>query len=388
MGPLTGFRIIELASIGPGPFCGMMLADMGAEVIRIDRPGHHGNVALDPMCRNRKSIICDLKQPAGVEVVLKLVERADGLIEGFRPGVTERMGLGPTECLERNPRLVYTRVTGWGQDGPLSRAAGHDINYVALTGALKAIGRAKEKPVPPLNLVGDFGAGGMFSAFGTVCAVLHARQTGEGQVVDAAMLDGTHTLMAQAHWLKAMGMQDDDTGSGFLSGAAHFYDTYETSDGRYICIAAIEPQFYELLIEALGLDRERFAPHVFAFGEASLEIRSQWKTLSTELEAVFKTRTQADWCELLEGSDVCFAPVLGLSEAPDHPHNMARKCFVEVDGQLQPAPAPRFSHSSTDMPKAGVDPGTHSREVLALAGYTSLNSDELIQLGAVEVKKK
>jgi alpha-methylacyl-CoA racemase len=382
MGPLHGTKIIELAGLGAGPFCGMMLADMGAEVIRIERPGSGVHHALDPLLRNRKSIACDLKNPRAIDLVLQLVETADGLFEGFRPGVAERLGLGPDACRERNAKLVYGRVTGWGQDGPLANAAGHDLNYIALSGALHLIGRPGQKPVPPLNLIGDFGGGGMLLAFGMVCAMLHAQRTGVGQVVDAAMIDGTNALMAMFHGFRAMGLHSDDTGSSFLGGAAHFYDTYETRDGKYVSIAAIEPKFYDLLIERCGLDRNRFAPGVFRM-QSDDRIRALWAELKAELTVVFKTKTRDQWCEILEGTDACFAPVLTLTEALAHAHNRARDAFISVGGQSQAAPAPRFSHSPADTPRPGVTPGTHNREVLQAAGFTGLEIDQLVDAGAI-----
>jgi alpha-methylacyl-CoA racemase len=381
MGPLHGTKIIELASLGAGPFCGMMLADLGAEVIRVERPGSGPQYALDPLLRNRKSIACDLKNPRATDAVLRLVETADGLFEGFRPGVAERLGLGPDTCLGRNAKLVYGRITGWGQDGPLASAAGHDLNYIALTGALHLIGSAGQKPVPPLNLVGDFGGGGMLLAFGMVCALLHAQRTGVGQVVDAAMIDGTNALMAMFHGFRAMGLHTDETGSSFLGGAAHFYDTYETRDGKYVSIAAIEPQFYDLLIERCGLDRNRFAPGVFGM-QVDDRIRQQWAELKAELTAAFKTKTRDQWCAILEGSDACFAPVLTLTEAPDHAHNRAREAFISVGGQPQAAAAPRFSRSPAGRPQPGVLPGTHSREVLQ-AGFSDPEIDQLVEAGAI-----
>ncbi len=384
MGPLHGTRIIELASLGPGPFCAMMLADMGAEIVRVERPAKGQHHRLDPLLRNRKSIACDLKNPRAISTVLRLVETADGLFEGFRPGVAERLGLGPDTCLERNTKLVYGRITGWGQDGPLANTAGHDLNYIALSGALHLIGREGEKPVPPLNLIGDFGGGGMLLAFGMVCALLHAQRTGLGQVIDAAMIDGTNALMAMFHGFRAMGLHSDDTGSSFLGGAAHFYDTYETRDGKYVSIAAIEPQFYDLLIERCGLDRARFAPGVFRM-QSDDRIRKQWTELKVELAAVFRMKTRDQWCEILEGSDACFAPVLTLTEAPGHAHNRARDAFVSVDGQPQAAPAPRFSHSVAGTPRPGVVPGTHSREILQAAGFTEEEINNLVDTRAVFV---
>ena len=382
MGPLQEIRIIELSGIGPGPFCGMMLADMGAEVIRIERPGNGRVAPLDPLSRNRKSLACNLKDPAAVEAVLRLIEGADGLFEGYRPGVTERLGLGPDVCLEHNPRLVYGRMTGWGQEGPLAHAAGHDMNYIALTGALHAIGPLGKKPVPPLNLVGDFGGGGMLLAYGMVCALLHAKRTGEGQVIDAAMVDGANSLMAASRRLRALGLNDDKTGSGYLGGEAHFYDTYETSDGKYVSIASIEPKFYDLLIEKAGLDRERFEPFAFKF-EFDDRTRAGWADLKRELATVIKKKTRAEWCEIMEGSDVCFAPVLTLSEALEHPHNTSRNAFVNVGGNPQPAPAPRFSRTQAANPRAGVAPGTHTREILADAGFSTRKIDALLDSGAV-----
>ena len=382
MGPLHGLKIIELASIGPGPFCGMMLADLGAEVIRVERPGSNPQVSVDPLARNRKSLACDLKNPDSVAMVLRLVEHADGMFEGFRPGVAERLGVGPDDCLARNSKLVYGRMTGWGQDGPLARAAGHDINYISLTGALHAIGPLHGKPVPPLNLVGDFGGGGMLLAYGMVCGLLSAARTGEGQVVDAAIVDGANTLMAMMHGLKAIGLHDDVTGSSCLGGAAHFYDTYETRDGKYISIASIEPQFYDLLIDKAGLDRERFAPHVFD-RTVDDETRAHWSDLKAEIAQVIQTKTRDEWCEIMQGSDVCFAPVLTSTEAPDHEHNKARNAFVDVGGHIQPAPAPRFSRTRAAEPRPGVAPGVDSHAVLQDAGFSEQDIRELVRTGAV-----
>jgi alpha-methylacyl-CoA racemase len=375
MGPLAGFRIIELAGIGPGPFCGMMLSDMGAEVIRVDRLGAAGgrNSAAasqnkDVLARNRQAIAVDLKKPEGVETVLRLVETADALFEGFRPGVTERLGLGPDVCLARNPKLVYGRMTGWGQDGPMAQAAGHDINYIGLAGALHAIGRKGERPVPPLNLVGDFGGGGMLLAFGIVCALLEAQKSGKGQVVDAAMVDGAATLMAMFFTMGATGAFKDQRGTNLLDGGAHFYDTYETSDGKYICLGSIEPQFYALLLEKSGVDRTKFAPQMDP---------TQWPALKEELTRVFKTRTRDEWCSIMEGTDVCFAPVLSIFEAPNHPHNKARNSFVEIDGVMQPAPAPRFSRTSPKISHGAKPAGADSAQVLANCGFSAAEIAEL-----------
>lgn len=369
MGPLAGLRVIEVAGLGPGPFCGMMLGDMGATVMRIDRPGTPDSQQLDPLCRNRRSLVIDLKQPRGVEVLLRLVAGADVLYEGFRPGVAERLGFGPATCLERNPRLVYGRITGWGQDGPLARAAGHDINYIALSGALAGIGRAGAPPTVPLNLVGDFGGGGMLLAFGIVCAVLEAQRSGKGQVIDAAMIDGSNALMATFHGFRAMGLYDDRAGTHFLSGAAHYYDTYETRDGGYVAIGALEPQFYRLLIEKLGLDPQRFGPCGFRMAPGQAD-RERWADLKAELAAVFRTRTRAEWCALLEGSDACFAPVLTAAEASQHPHHLARRSFLTVDGVLQHAPAPRFSRTAPADPVGAARPGRDTDAVLGSAGFS------------------
>lgn len=368
MGPLSGFRVIELAGIGPGPFCGMMLSDMGAEVIRVDRPGGRAGRTQDVLARNRRSVALDLKNPQGVETVLRLVETADALLEGFRPGVTERLGLGPDDCMARNPRLVYGRMTGWGQEGPMANAAGHDINYIGLSGALHAIGRPGEKPVPPLNLVGDFGGGGMLLAFGLVCGMLEAQKSGKGQVVDAAMVDGAASLMAMFFSMGAAGVFTDRRGTNMLDGGAHFYDTYETSDGKWICVGSIEPQFYALLVEKAGVDPKRFA--------AQLDT-SQWGEFKAELTEVFKARTRDEWCEIMEGTDVCFAPVLSIFEAPEHPHNKARATFVEVDGVVQPAPSPRFSRTVPEVSHAAPAPGQDSETVLADCGFTA---DEIASL--------
>jgi len=294
--------------------------------------------------------------------VLKLVESADALFEGFRPGVTERLGLGPDDCLARNGRLVYGRMTGWGQDGPLAQAAGHDINYIALTGALHAIGRPGERPVPPLNLVGDFGGGGMLLAFGIVCALLEAQKSGKGQVVDAAMVDGAASLMAMFYTMGAGGAFKAERGTNLLDGGAHFYDTYETKDGKYICIGSIEPQFYALLVEKAGLDAKRFSAQMDA---------SRWPGYKQELTEVFKSKTQAQWCTLMEGTDVCFAPVLSIFDAPAHPHNKARNTFVEVDGVVQPAPSPRFSRTTAEIAHGARAPGVDTEAVLLDSGFSS-----------------
>lgn len=380
MGPLAGLRVLEVASIGPGPFCGMLLGDMGADVIRVDRPGPDPLQAIDPLRRNRRSIAINLKSAAGVQALLRLVDKSDALIEGFRPGVAERLGIGPEVCRQRNRRLVYGRVTGWGQDGPLAHAAGHDLNYIALSGVLHAFGPQGQPPVPPLNLLGDFGGGGMLLAFGLVCALLEARSSGRGQVVDAAMLDGVNTLMAMFHGFRAAGIFDEQPGSHFLSGAAHFYSTYETRDGKYIAVAAIEPAFYAELVRLAGLDAARFGAEGLSAFHAN---NPEWPRLKAELAEVFRARTRDEWCALLEGTEACFAPVLSVSEASVHPHNVARQAFIRVNGVLQHAPAPRFSGTAPAEPRAPRAVGADTRAILEEAGYGSSDISELLAAGAV-----
>jgi alpha-methylacyl-CoA racemase len=378
-GPLEGVRIVEMVGLGPAPFCGMMFADMGAEVIRVDRPKPASPVAaeesrFDVLARGRRSIAVDLKKPDGKETVLQLIGRADAVIEGFRPGVMERLGLGPETCLALNPRLVYGRMTGWGQHGPLAQAAGHDINYVALSGALHAIGRPGEPPVIPLNYVGDFGGGGMLLAFGVVCALLEAGRSGKGQVVDAAMTDGAALLSAMMYGFRADGSLNNQRGENLLDGGAHFYNTYACADGKYVSIGSIEPQFYALLIELCGIDdpafREQRDPH-------------GWPMLKYRLADVFKTRTRDEWCTLMEGTDVCFAPVLDWDEAPEHPHNRSRETFIEVAGVTQPAPAPRFSRTSPDRPAAPANPGADGEQVLLDWGFDHHAVQELKEKGVL-----
>lgn len=384
MGPLQGCRVIEFAGIGPGPFCGMLLADLGAEVIQLNRLATSGDLTSSVLSRGRKSILCDLKHPPGLEIALRLVDSADAVIEGYRPGVMERLGAGPDVCLERNPRLVYGRMTGWGQSGPLAQSAGHDINYIALSGALHAIGREGEKPVPPLSLVGDFAGGGLMLAFGIVSAMLHAQKTGQGQIVDAAMVDGANTLMAAFHGFLSNDFFDGDPGASFLGGAAHYYDTYETKDQKYVSIGSLEPQFYELLIQKLQLDRERFEPHRFRREPVDAETRAAWRDLTSELEQIFKTKTRDEWCEILEGTDVCFAPVLELSEAAEHKHNVARKAFVSIGGETQPAPAPRFNLTANDKPAPAPELGCDTESLMKELGYTETEIAELEQAGIVK----
>jgi len=370
VGPLNGVKIIEVGGIGPGPFCGMMLSDMGADIIRVERKGglSLSESKYDLLTRNRKSISINLRKPEGVHTLLKMLEQVDALQEGFRPGVMEKLGIGPDVCLERNPRLVYGRMTGWGQEGPLARAAGHDINYIALSGALHTIGRKGQKPVPPLNLVGDFGGGGMLLAFGMVCALYEARKSGLGQVVDAAMTDGSATLMAMIYGLKAAGLWTDKPGTNLLDTGAHFYDTYETADNKFIAIGAIEPQFYELLLKLTEIDDPDF--------QNQLDF-AQWPQLKDKLSIVFKTKTREAWCEIMEGSDVCFAPVLSMSEAPEHPHNKQRKTFIENEGVLQPAPAPRFSRTAPEIKGSPPTPGQDTESVLADFGFTEQEIETL-----------
>jgi alpha-methylacyl-CoA racemase len=348
-GPLSGLKVLEFAGIGPGPFCGMLLSDLGADVVRIDRKGAGRSSPADVTARGRRSVALDLKSPAAVETCLKLMESADGIIEGFRPGVMERLGLGPDVALARNPKLVYGRMTGWGQTGPYAKAAGHDMNYIAITGALAAIG-TQNKPVPPLNLVGDFGGGALYLAFGLLAGVIHARSTGQGQVIDCAMSDGAASLMAMFYGFKAGGMWGEGRRSNLLDGGAHFYDTYQCADGKWISIGSIEPQFYLLLLEKTGITDPQFQHQMS---------REEWPQLREKLAAVIATKTRDDWCALMDGTDVCFAPVLTMDEAPGHAHNAARQTFVEVAGVTQPAPAPRFSATPGAIqgppPKIGAD---------------------------------
>lgn len=379
MGPLQGLRVIELAGIGPCPMCAMLLAELGADVIRVDRPADSGlGIGMAPefhlLNRSRPSIAVDLKHPDGVETVLRLVERADALIEGFRPGVTERLGLGPEDCAARNPRLVYGRVTGWGQDGPLSRAAGHDLNYIALTGALNAIGRRGSPPTPPHNLVGDFGGGALYLALGVVAALYEARESGRGQTVDAAMVDGAASLMTSAYSLRAAGISDAPRGENILDSGAHFYDVYETSDGRYVSIAPVEPKFYAELLDRIGLDAGE-APH-----SAN---RADWPSSKARLAALFRTRTRDEWCAILEGTDACFAPVLGMDEAHRHPHNAARATFVERDGIVQPNAAPRFDRTPGGIRSSPPASGSGTRAVLADWGFTPAEIDDLAARGII-----
>ncbi|MHB1516835.1 MAG: CaiB/BaiF CoA transferase family protein [Acidimicrobiales bacterium] len=378
-GPLDGIRIVELAGIGPAPFAGMMLADAGADIIRIDRSERatyppEDEPHVDLMNRGRRSVAVDLKHPGGVDLVLQLVERADGLMEGFRPGVAERLGLGPDLCLRRNPRLVYGRMTGWGQDGPLSRRAGHDIDYIALAGALEPIGRAGQAPVPPLNLVGDFGGGGMLLAFGMCAALVSAGRTGSGQVVDAAMVDGAASLMAMTHTLRSSGLWNDERGTNLLDTGAHFYEVYETADQKYLAVGAIEPQFYAELLRRLGLDGEDLPDQMD---------RRSWPEMKVRFAGVFATRTRSEWEKVFEGSDACVAPVLPVVEASEHPHNKSRETFIEVAGVTQPAPSPRFLGTPGGIRRPPPNPGQHGDEALADWGIAAEDVGRLRGSGAI-----
>jgi alpha-methylacyl-CoA racemase len=372
-GPLTGLKVLEFAGIGPGPFCGMLLADLGADVVRIDRKGQGRASPAHILGRGRRSVGLDLKAPAAIETCLKLMESADAVFEGFRPGVMERLGLGPETALARNPRLVYGRMTGWGQDGPYAQAAGHDMNYIAISGALHAIG-TEDRPTPPLNLVGDFGGGALYLAFGLLAGVLHARESGQGQVIDCAMSDGAASLMTMFYGFKAAGMWTESRRANLLDGGAPFYDTYRCADGKWISIAALEPQFYALLLEKTGVENPDFSRQMD---------RSAWPALREKLAALIAAKTQGEWCEILEAADVCFAPVLDLDEAPMHPHNVARGTFVESAGVVQPAPAPRFSATPGAIQGPPPAVGAHDRDALTDWGVAAEDVDRLISEGVV-----
>ncbi len=375
MGPLTGIRVVEMAGIGPGPFTAMMLSDLGAEVIRVDRLSHKGTGhRANVLNRGRKSIAVDLKNPRGVETTLRLIEQADVVLEGFRPGVMERLGLGPEECLSVNPRLIFGRMTGWGQTGPLSQAAGHDINYISIAGALGAMGYADRPPAPPLNLVGDFGGGAMYLLTGILAALVERATSGQGQIIDAAMTDGTASLLSPFFGLMAMNMWTTDRFSNRLDGGAFYYGSYECSDGKYISIGSLEPQFYALLLEKAEITDPEFQEQL---DEAA------WPAKREKLNQLFKTRTRQQWCDIMEGTDVCFAPVLDLKEAPAHPHNIDRKTFVELDGVVQPAPAPRFSRTQGEIQGPAAMAGEHTREVLSAWNFTDQEIGELQASGAI-----
>ena len=363
MGPLAGIKVVEFTGIGPAPMGAMLLADLGATVLRIDRTepselGLQRELRYDLLLRNRPAVALDLKRPEGKVLALRLVERADALIEGFRPGVMERLGLGPEDCLAHNPRLVYGRVTGWGQDGPLARAAGHDLNYIALVGALHAFGRRGQPPTPPLNLIGDFAGGALYLAFGLVCGILEVQRSGRGQVVDTAMIDGAASLMTAFHGLVAAGLATHERGTNALDTGSHFYNVYECADGRWISIAPIEAKFYAELLRRLDIDPAILPPQME---------RQHWPEAQASLAELFKTRTREEWCQLLEGTDACFAPVLMTDEAPLHPHNAARRTYVEIDGIVRPAPAPRFSRTAPELPASPQAPSRGEDALATLA---------------------
>ncbi|RFU41337.1 CoA transferase [Actinomadura logoneensis] len=376
-GPLAGVRVVELAGIGPGPFAAMLLADLGADVVRVDRAasarkGGGATGGTDFTNRGKRSIAVDLKNERGREVVLRLVERSDVLLEGFRPGVTERLGLGPDDCLARNPGLVYGRMTGWGQEGPLAQSAGHDIGYIAITGALHAIGRAGGPPQVPMNLLGDFAGGSMYLVVGVLAALLESRASGRGQVVDAAIVDGTAHLSTFIHGFMAGGLWKDERGVNMLDTGAPWYDVYETADGRHMAVGALEPQFYAEFLRRLGLaDADLPGQHD----------RDGWPELRERFAAAFKERTRDEWAEIFLPSDACVAPVLSMTEAAEHPYNTARDVFVERDGHRQPAPAPRFSRTAAGTDGGPALPGGHTRAVLADLGID--DADDLIASGAV-----
>jgi alpha-methylacyl-CoA racemase len=384
MGTLSGYKIVEFAGIGPAPMCAMLLADMGADVLRIDRAEDAAlGISLDAkyslLSRGRKSVAIDLKKPEGVAAAMKLVENADALLEGFRPQVMERLGLGPDECLKRNPKLIYGRMTGWGQEGPLAHAAGHDINYIALSGVLASIGRRGEAPVPPLNLVGDFGGGGLYLALGVVAGLLEAQKSGKGQVVDSAMVDGAASLLTAIYGMHASGMWSNTRGDNILDTGAHFYDVYETKDGEYVSIGSIEPKFYAELLKRSGLEGQEMPRQMD---------RKAWPDLKDKFAALFKTKTRDEWCKIMEGSDICFAPVLSMAEAPSHPHNIRRGTFVEVEGVMQPGPAPRFSRTPSKIQRPPAKPGEHTEEALREWGFSASELEKLRGAGAIGVRDK
>ena len=383
MGPLTGYRVLEFAGIGPGPMCAMLLSDLGADVLRIDRMTSAGlgismRAKFDVLNRGRRSVALDLKKPEAIEAVFRLVEKADALIEGFRPKVMERLGLGPDVCLKRNPRLVYGRMTGFGQEGPMAHAAGHDINYIAMTGALHSIGRRGDRPLPPLNLVGDFGGGALYLALGVVAGILEAQKSGKGQVVDAAMVDGASSLMTAIYGIKAAGVWTNERGDNLLDTGAHFYEVYETKDGKFVSIGSIEAKFYEELLELSGLKGVEL-PHQMD--------RTNWPRMKERMAEIFKTRTRDEWCKIMEGSDVCFAPVLSMDEAPKHPHNVHRGTFVEQDGVVQPGPAPRFSRTPGKIQGPPASLGQHTNEALRDWGFSAGDLNKLTAQGAIAQSK-
>jgi alpha-methylacyl-CoA racemase len=379
MGVLSGYRVIELAGIGPAPMCAMLLSDMGADVVRIDRVADAGlgvpvQTKYSLLNRGRRSVALDLKRPEATATVLRMVDNADALIEGFRPGVMERLGLGPDLCLTRNPKLVYGRMTGWGQEGPLAQAAGHDINYIALAGALYSIGRRGEAPVPPLNLVGDFGGGALYLALGIVAGMLEAQKSGKGQVIDVAMVDGVASLMTAIYGMHGAGIWTNDRGTNILDTGAHYYDVYETSDGKHISVGSIESKFYEELLERSGLKNEELPRQ---------NERPAWPKMKERLTALFLTRTRDEWCKIMEGTDICFAPVLNMEEAPQHPHNKLRETFVVQGGVTQPAPAPRFSRTPSAIQRPPAVPGEHTEEALRDWGFSATDLENLRRCGAI-----
>jgi alpha-methylacyl-CoA racemase len=383
MGPLSGYKIIELAGIGPAPMCAMLLADMGAEVLLIDRTTDSDlGIPLPPtydvLKRSRRSVALDLKRPEGVQALLRLIDRADALIEGFRPGVMERLGVGPEVCLARNPRLVYGRMTGWGQEGPLAHASGHDINYIALVGALHCFGRKGQAPAPPLNMVGDFGGGALYLALGVVAALLETQKSGRGQVVDAAMIDGAASLMTMIYGLHGAGKMSDRRGENFLDTGAHYYEVYETCDGKYIAVGSIEAKFYRELIRLSGLDGGELPDQNDERG---------WPAMKERLAAIFRTKTRDEWCRIMEGSEVCFAPVLSMAEAPAHPHNRHRSVFVEFGGVTQPAPAPRFSRTPSAIRSAPSEPGADTETALRDWGFSAQEVERLQTTGVAGKRK-
>lgn len=379
MGPLKGVRIVELGGIGPGPFAAMLLSDLGADVLRIDRI-HASDSGIDMpekynlLHRGRRSVAMDLKRPESVAAVLKLISQADAVIEGFRPGVAERLGLGPDQCRAVNPKVVYGRMTGWGQDGPLAQAPGHDLNYIALTGALHSIGVQNGPPVPPLNLTGDFGGGSLYLALGLLSALLESRTSGLGQVVDAAMVDGNASLMTLIYGMRAAGVWADERGTNRLDSGAPWYSVYETQDGQYVALASNEPRFYRNTVRLMGLSAEDLPDQ---------HDQSQWPHVKTIFSEIFKSRTRDDWCQIMDGEEVCFTPVLSLAEAPQHPHLRARNTFVEFDGVIQPAPAPRFSRTQASIQRGAPRPGQHTDEALADWGFSAEELGRLHEVGAI-----
>ncbi len=382
MGPLNGIKVVEFAGIGPGPFCCMLLADMGADVVRLDRADRVGAEPIEPryntLLRGRRNLALNLKSQEGRAVAIKICEQSDILIEGFRPGVMERLGLGPEDLWATNQQLVYGRMTGWGQDGPIAQTAGHDINYIALSGALYSIGTAADGPVPPLNLVGDFGGGALYLAMGVLAAHIEAKRSGRGQVVDASMVEGAASLMTSAYGALAHGGWHEQRGVNRLDGGAQYYGTYETADGEHVGIGPIEPQFYAILLEKLEIDPTELPQQ---------NDRAQWSVMRDRFAAVFRTKTRRAWEQIFEGTDACVAPVLRMSDAMQHPHNVARGTFVEIDGVKQPGPAPKFSRTTSDPPGRCAYVGEHTNDVLAAFGYGAEAIEALARTGAVRQRQ-